>query len=82
MIGPGAPFRSSGMVVPGSNDFAKCSRSTPCWTRCAFGFTRTLSARNFSDEQITTSLFTIKRRSSSRIASPGASLKALNSSTQ
>src|SRR5438067_6369086 len=33
MTGPGAPFRSSGMGVAGSNAFAKCSRSTPCCTR-------------------------------------------------
>ena len=82
MIGPGAFFRSSGIEVAASKALPKCSRSTPCCTRCALGFTRALSARSFSEEQITTSLFSIRRRSSSRISSAGASLKALNSSTQ
>ena len=82
MIGPGRFFTSSGTVVFGSNAFAKCSRSTPCCTRNAFGFVRSLSLRSFSDEQMTTSAFANSRRSSSRICCAGASENALNSSTQ
>ena len=41
-----------------------------------------LGQRSFSEEQITTSDLRSRRRSSSRISCAGASLKALNSSTQ